>query len=233
MRCLFQSVFSKITSLLALFLLFGSIAVDAQIIDKSRLKWRVGVSWSFSVYADNNYDRGPEESLLYFRDYYVPLSEQYGSYRGSVYSIPPLSADLDYRVFKFLDLSAGFTWVCMWGNVYKSWKSDWFDSEKVCSNSFYLIPSVKINYVNKDVFTLYSKIGYGLGIHFNRSDSNFLGWEISNPHNDYLLDKGKNSISGQLDIVVLGARYKNLFYEIGAGSRYWGYGSRLGVELKF
>lgn len=221
------------TSLLAIVLLFCCTDVDAQILDKSKLSWKVGLSWSYGVYADNNYDRSLEESLEYFRDYFVPLSERYGSYRGSVYSIPPLSADVDYRIFKFLDLSAGLTWVCMWGNVYRSWNSDFLDSEKVCSNSFYLIPSVKINYKNSDDFTLYSKIGYGLGVHLNRSDSNIVGWEMSNPHNDYLLDKGKNSISGQLEIVVLGARYKKLFYEFGFGSRYWGYGSRLGVEFKF
>ncbi len=233
MRFLFQSVCRKVTSMLALFWLFGSSAVDAQILDKSRLSWRVGVSWSYTVYIDNNVDRGEEESMLYFRDCFAPLSERYGSYRGTVYSIPPLSADIDYRVFKFMDLSAGLTWVCMWGDVYKAWNSDWLDSETVCSNSFYLIPSVKFNYVNRDNFTLYSKIGYGLGFHFNRSDSDIVGWEMGNTHNDYLLDKGKNSISEQLEIVVLGARYKKVFYEVGLGSRYWGYGSRLGVEFKF
>lgn len=230
MRFLFQSVCRKVTSMLALFLLFGSSAVDAQILDKSRLTWKVGISWSLANYLNNKSD---ENFNYYYRDYEVPLSERYGSYRGTVNSLPPLSADIDYRVFKFLDLSAGLTWVCMWGNVYNSWNSDWLDSETVCSNSFYLIPSVKFNYVNRDNFTLYSKIGYGLGFHFNRSDSDIVGWEMGNTHNDYLLDKGKNSISEQLEIVVLGARYKKVFYEIGLGSRYWGYGSRLGVEFKF
>lgn len=230
MRFLFQSVCRKVTSMLALFLLFGSSAVDAQILDKSRLSWRVGVSWSLANYLNNKSD---ENSNYYFRDYEVPLSERYGSYRGTVNSLPPLSADIDYRVFKFLDLSAGLTWVCMWGNVYNSWNSYWLDSEEVISNSIYLIPSVKINYTKSDIYTIYSKIGYGLGFHFNRSDSDIVGWEMGNTHNDYLLDKGKNSISGQLEIVVLGARYKKVFYEVGLGSRYWGYGSRLGVEFKF
>lgn len=232
MRFLFQSVCRKVTSMLALFLLFGSSAVDAQILDKSRLNWKVGISWSLANYLNNKSDDN-SNYFNYYRDYEVPLSERYGSYRGTVNSLPPLSADIDYRVFKFLDLSAGLTWVCMWGNVYNSWNSDWLDSETVCSNSFYLIPSVKFNYVNRDNFTLYSKIGYGLGFHFNRSDSDIVGWEMGNTHNDYLLDKGKNSISEQLEIVVLGARYKKVFYEIGLGSRYWGYGSRLGVEFKF
>ncbi len=44
MRFLFQSVWRKVTSMLAFFLLFGSSAVDAQILDKSRLSWRVGCS---------------------------------------------------------------------------------------------------------------------------------------------------------------------------------------------
>ena len=233
MRFLFQLVFSKKTTLLALVLFFYYPMMTAQILDKSRLTWKVGISWSLAVYEDNTYERGSEESLLYFRDYSVPLSERYGSYRGSVNSLPPLSADIDYRVFKFLDLSAGLTWVCMWGNVYNSWNSDWLDSEKVISNSIYLIPSVKINYTKSDIYTIYSKIGYGLGFHFNRSDSDIVGWEMGNTHNDYLLDKGKNSISEQLEIVVLGARYKKVFYEVGLGSRYWGYGSRLGVEFKF
>ena len=233
MRFLFQSVCIKRTSLLAFFLLFCCTAVTAKVFDKSRLSWRAGVSWSLTNYIDNSYERGLEESLLYYRDYTVSLSERYGSYRGSLYSMPPLSADIDYRVLKFLDLSAGLTWVCMWGTVYNSWNSDWMDAENVTSNSFYLIPSVKINYKNTDRFTLYSKIGYGLGVHFNRSDSNIAGLDIFGSHNDYLLDKGKNSISGQLEVVVLGARFKRYYYEFGFGSRYLGYGSRLGVEFKF
>lgn len=231
MRFLFQLVFSKKTTLLALVLFFYYPMMTAQILDKSRLTWKVGISWSLANYLDNKSDEN--FNYNYYRDYEVPLSERYGSYRGTVNSIPPLSADIDYRVFKFLDLSAGLTWVCMWGNVYNSWNSDWLDSEEVISNSIYLIPSVKINYTKSDIYTIYSKIGYGLGFHFNRSDSDIVGWEMGNTHNDYLLDKGKNSISEQLEIVVLGARYKKVFYEVGLGSRYWGYGSRLGVEFKF
>ena len=218
--------------LFALLLLFCCVPGKAQILDKSRLSWKAGVSSSLVLYIDNTFERSEKEALLYFRDYSAPLSERYGRYRGSVYSLPPLSADVDYRVFKFLDLSAGLTWVCMWGMVYNSWNSGWRDSENVTSNSFYLIPSLKINYKNSDVFTLYSKVGYGLGVHFNRSGSDIVGWQMGNYY-DYLLDKGKNCISGQLEIVVLGARYKKLFYEFGFGSRYWGYGSRLGVEFKF
>ena len=106
--------------LFALLLLFCCVPGKAQILDKSRLSWKAGVSSSLVLYIDNTFERSEKEALLYFRDYSAPLSERYGRYRGSVYSLPPLSADVDYRVFKFLDLSAGLTWVCMWGMVYNS-----------------------------------------------------------------------------------------------------------------
>ena len=104
------------------------------------------------------------------------------------------------------------------------------------------LPLVMVS--NSDILTLlevfllvniaiYSSVGFGIGIHFNRSDSEIFGTDHWWYHNDYILDKGNNCITKQLELVLLGFNYKHFFWEGGFGSKFWGYGSRFGVMFSF
>ncbi len=211
-------------TLTILLLVLVPMTLKAQEQEESRWYWRAGVSVSLNTYMQNKYGgEGPT--------YDVSLSERYGKYHGSVYSIPPLSFDINYKLFKFLDISAGLSWIPMWGKVFDSF--DATEGETVFANSFILIPSVKINYINENGNTIYSSVGFGIGVHFNRSDSEIVGLDHWGYHNDYILDKGKNCISKQLEIVLLGCNYRFFFWEGGLGSKFWGYGSRFGVKFSF
>lgn len=83
---------------------------------------------------------------------HVFLTERYGQYHGKIYVIPPLSFDADYKIFKWLDLSGGLSWICMWGNVYSSYDVPSYNYDVVVSNSLYLIPSLKFNVLNTEGF---------------------------------------------------------------------------------
>ena len=210
--------------LLIMLLGFAPLTVNAQEQEESRWFWRAGITASISTYMQaRDGGEGPT--------FDVSLSERYGKYHGNVYSIPPLSFDVNYRLFKFLDLSAGLSWVPMWGKVYNSF--DAVEGNTVFANNFILIPSFKLNYINRYGLSIYSSAGFGLGIHFNRSDSRLIGTDHWGYHNDYMLEKGKNSITKQLEVVILGVRGKFIFWEFGVGSKFWGYGSRLGVQFDF
>ncbi|MBR4793535.1 MAG: hypothetical protein IK038_07710 [Bacteroidaceae bacterium] len=215
-------LFLKITLLLFAFV---CLQANARIFDKSRFTYRVGIS-------SNSFMHPVWDDYIENLDYDVSLSERYGPYHGKIYVIPPLSFDADYKVFKWLDLSGGLSWVCMWGNVYSSYNVPSYNYDVVVSNSLYLIPSLKFNFFNVEDCTIYLTAGYGLGLHLNRSDSHPVGYDFHYAHSNYLLDKGKNSVSGQIEIVG-GIRIKRMFLEMGNGSRYLGVGGRIGMELKF
>ncbi len=211
-------------TLTILLLVLLPMTIKAQEQEDSRLYWRAGVSVSLSTYMQNCYGgEGPT--------YDVSLSERYGKYHGPVYSIPPLSFDVNYQVFKFLEVSAGLSWIPMWGKVYATY--DAADGNTVFANSFFAIPSIRINYIHRNGKSLYSSVGFGIGIHFNRSDSEIFGTDHWWYHNDYILDKGNNCITKQLELVLLGFNYKHFFWEGGFGSKFWGYGSRFGVMFSF
>ena len=183
-------------------------------------------SYSVGVSLDNRF-------MYVFKDMIddrVSLSERYGGYHGTICGIPPLSADVNYSVYKWLDLSAGITWTCIWGDVYDSYEGK--EPKQVTSNSFYIIPSARLNIINTANFGFYLKAGYGLGAHFNRSDAHLAGMDFIESHNDYLLDKGHNCLKGSMEVVE-GIRFKNFFYEFGAGARFNGMGHRIGFEFKF
>lgn len=212
----------KITLLLFAFV---CLQANARIFDKSRLSYRAGIS-------SNSFMHPLWDDYIENLDYDVSLSERYGPYHGKIYVIPPLSFDADYKIFKWLDLSGGLSWICMWGKVYSSYEERGYNHNAVVSNSLYLIPSLKFNVLNTEDCTIYLKAGYGLGLHLNRSDSDPIGYDFHYAHSNYLLDKGKNSVSGQFEFVE-GIRIKHLFFEIGTGSRYLGTGGRIGMEFKF
>ena len=216
-----------LTHKILMILLFcsGTFALRAQEKNyESHWYWRAGVTASISTYMQaRDGGEGPT--------YDVSLSERYGKYHGPVYGIPPLSFDTGYRLFKFLDLSAGISWIPMWGKVYDTFDAP--EGNTVFANSFILIPSIKLNYYNTNRGTIYSSVGFGLGIHFNRSDSNLVGIDHWGYHNDYILDKGNSCISKQLEVVLLGINYGSFFWEGGFGSKFWGYGSRFGVQFNF
>lgn len=216
-----------LTHKILMILLFcsGTFALRAQEKNYESLwYWRAGVTASINTYMQARYGgEGPT--------YDVSLSERYGKYHGPVYGIPPLSFDAGYRLFKFLDLTAGISWIPMWGKVYDTFDAP--EGNTVFANSFILIPSIKLNYYNTNRGTIYSSVGFGLGIHFNRSDSNLVGIDHWGYHNDYILDKGNSCISKQLEVVLLGFNYGSFFWEGGFGSIFWGYGSRFGVQFNF
>lgn len=211
--------------LLQIVLILSTISAQAQENWKdSRFSWRAGLSVSLSTYMQNDYGgEGPT--------YDVGLAERYGRYHGKVYSFFPVSADINYKLFKFLDLSAGLSWIPMWSDVYDSY--DATEGHTVFANSFILMPSIRIRYFTEGKGFIYSSAGFGVGFHFNRSDSEMIGEDHWWYHNDYILDKGKNSITKQLEIVLLGIKYGPVFWEGGLGSKFWGYGSRFGVEFNF
>ena len=212
--------------LLQIVLILSTISAQAQENWKdSRFSWRAGLSVSLNTYMQNDYGgEGPT--------YDVGLAERYGRYHGKVYSFFPVSADINYNLFKFLDLSAGLSWIPMWGDVYDSY--DATEGHTVFANNFILMPSVRVRYLTRGTGFIYSSAGFGVGVHFNRSDSqNMIGWDHMGYHNDYILDKGKTSVSKQLEIVFLGIKIGPLFWEWGVGSKFWGYGSRFGVEFNF
>lgn len=210
--------------LLLLLLVQEPVALSAQEQRESRWYWRAGVTASINTYLQARHGgEGPT--------YDVSLSERYGKYHGPVFAVPPLSVDVGYRLFKFLDVSAGFSWVPMWGKVYD--RFDAMEGQTVLANNIFLIPSLKVNYIHRADCSLYSSVGYGVGLHFNRSDSNLIGTDHWGYHNDFILDKGKNHISRQLELILLGFSYRHLFWEGGFGSKFWGYGSRFGVQFVF
>ena len=216
----------KKTILLQIVLILSTISAQAKDYwNDSRFSWRAGLSVSLSTYLQN--DVGGEGPT-----YDVGLAERYGRYHGKVYSFFPVSADINYNLFKFLDLSAGLSWIPMWGDVYDSY--DATEGHTVFFFFFILMPSVRVIYLSMCTGFLYFSSGFGVGVHFNRSDSqNMIGWDHMGYHNDYILDKGKTSVSKQLEIVFLGIKIGPLFWEWGVGSKFWGYGSRFGVEFNF
>lgn len=201
---------------------------------KANAEFPDGSRWSYSVgvTAGCSNDWLKNDDHFYAVDYKVTLSESYGGYHGTISCIPPLSADVRYSISKRMDIMAGITWTRIWGYVYDSYDCSLYDAEHVTSNSIYLIPSVRWNMIHATNFGLYLKLGYGLGAHFNRSDSDIMGRDFMNTHNDYLLDNGHNCIKGTVELVE-GLRYKFFFYEFGIGSRFNGFGHRIGFEFKF
>lgn len=217
------------TLLFSVFLVLTYFPAKAQNnTSETPFKWRGGISVSWDTFA-NNYLGDGNESV--HESYDFSLSERYGRYHGKLYSILPVSADVIVRLFPHLDFSTSICWFPIWGIVYDSF--DATEGHSVLSNNFFIIPALRVRYSSNDRRYLYSSIGFGAGIHFNRSHSTIIGIDHFVNHNDYVLDEGSNCFSVQLEAVLLGFKYQHLFIEWGTGSKYFGLGFRLGVEYGF